>query len=116
MRVVFIAGPYRALSEWAVTENIRRAEVAAIEVWRAGGVAICPHKNTAYFGGAARDEVWLEGGRELVGRSDAVLCIEGWEQSEGARGEVEKARQCGVPVFRSIEEVAQWVASHRSDH
>src|SRR4051794_37208641 len=102
MKMVFVAGPYRAPDEWEVERNIRRAEALALELWRLGLSVICPYKNTAHFGGAAPDQVWLEGAKEAVRRCDAVVCTPDWERSEGARGEVELANELGMPVFFSV--------------
>jgi len=33
MRVVYIAGPYRAPNAWEIEENIRRAERIALHIW-----------------------------------------------------------------------------------
>lgn len=110
MKVVFIAGPYRAVSEWEVLANIRRAERLALDVWRLGACALCPHKNTAHFGGAAPDSVWLEGAQELLRRSDAVICTSDWEKSEGAQGEVGLARSLGIPVFVDLESLQAWLS------
>lgn len=68
MRVVYIAGPFRAENAWEIEQNIRRAEEAALELWRAGAAVLCPHTNTRYFQGAAPDHVWLEGDLELLRR------------------------------------------------
>jgi hypothetical protein len=109
MKLVYIAGPYRAPKEWEVLQNIRRAEELALEVWRAGASCICPHKNTAFFGGAADDSVWLKGDLEMVRRCDAILCTEGYENSAGTRGEVALARDLGIPVFEAFSELKQWL-------
>lgn len=111
MKLVFVAGPYRAISEWAVCQNVRRAESLSLELWALGLAVICPHKNTESFGGALSDAVWLQGALEIVRRSDAVVCTPDWELSEGARGEVELANQIGIPVFYTMDEVSQWVQS-----
>lgn len=111
MKVVVTAGPYRASTEWEVHENIRRAECLALQLWAIGVAVICPHKNTANFGGAAPDHVWLEGARGMVRRADAVVTLPGWEASEGALGEVELANQLGIPVLSSVEEVSKWLQS-----
>ena len=37
MKVVYVAGPYRASTEYQVLQNIRKAEEVALHVWRAGG-------------------------------------------------------------------------------
>jgi hypothetical protein len=57
MKLVYVAGPYRGKGEWEVVQNIRRAETLALAVWKLGAACICPHKNTALFGGAAEDSL-----------------------------------------------------------
>jgi hypothetical protein len=109
MKVVYIAGPYRGSGEYQVLQNIREAEELALRVWRTGAACICPQKNTAFFGGAAPDEVWLKGDQEIVRRCDAVVCTKGWTASIGATGEVELARRLGIPVFEEFEEFERWL-------
>lgn len=103
MRLVYVAGPYRASTEWEVEVNIRRAEAVALEIWKSGAACICPHKNTERFGGAADDETWLAGDREIVKRCDALVCVSGWQGSVGARREVEVARAYGLSVYETLE-------------
>ena len=67
------------------------------------------HKNTALFGGAAPDSVWLEGDLEMMRRCDAILCTDDWERSAGARDEVKLARELNIPVFFSIAEFETWL-------
>ena len=105
MKVVYVAGPYRADTELGVHQNIQAAERVALEVWKLGAVCLCPQKNTAYFGGVLPDSVWLEGDLELVRRSDAVLMIPGWEDSEGAKSEKVFAEECRIPVLESLDEL-----------
>ncbi len=109
MKLVFVAGRYRAKTEWQVFQNIRKAELLALELWRLGLSVICPHKNTEMFGGAAPDDVWLKGALEMVRRCDAVVCTPDWEESEGARGEVALAKEIGLPIFFSIDEAKEWL-------
>ncbi len=111
MHLVFVAGPYRAASEWEVEQNVRRAETLALELWKMKLAVICPHKNTEHYGGAASDSLWLEGAKEMVRRCDAVVCTADWETSEGARGEVELARSLGIPIFFDPEDMRQWQKS-----
>lgn len=110
MKVVYVAGPYRADSEYGVVQNIRRAEQLAIEVWKAGAAAICPHKNSALFGGLMPDETWLEGGMEFLRRSDAMIVVDSWEDSEGTKEEIELAKELGIPIFWEIDELKEWLA------
>jgi hypothetical protein len=113
MALVFVSGPYRGPGNWAIEQNIRRAEALALEAWALGAAVICPHKNTAHFDGALPDGVWLAGDLEMVRRCDAVVCTSDWARSTGARGEVELARSLGIPVFESITELASWLESRR---
>lgn len=103
MKIVYVAGPFRAPTAWDIEQNIRRAEALALEVWRAGTACICPHANTRFYQGAAPDEIWLNGDLEIVRRCDAVLTTHDWERSSGTRGEVELAHKSGIPVFHAYE-------------
>jgi hypothetical protein len=111
MKVVYVAGPYRAKTEYGVLLNIQKAERLALRVWLAGAACICPHKNTAFFGGAAHDDVWLQGDLEMIRRCDAIVCTEGWETSVGATGEVALARSLNIPVFENFGDFEQWLRS-----
>lgn len=104
MKLIYIAGPYRANCEYEVKRNIDEAEKAALWVWGHGGAAICPHKNTAFLGGALgiEDKTWLVGDLEILKRCDAVYAMAGWRRSQGATAEVEFARRQGIPVFEQL--------------
>lgn len=109
MKVVYLAGPYRADTEYEVHCNIEAASMMAFVIWRLGAVCICPHKNTAYFGGALSDDVWLEGDKELIRRSDAVLMMATFGTSAGARAESVFAIDCGKPVFYLLADLEEWL-------
>jgi hypothetical protein len=109
MKVVYIAGPYRAASEYEVVQNIRRAEALALEVWKAGAAAICPHMNTALWGGAAPDSVWLEGDLEILRRCDALLRVPGEYTSFGTGEEIKAARANHQPVFYHLADLVWWL-------
>lgn len=111
MKVVYLAGPYRADTEFGVHRNVQAAERVALEIWRLGAVCICPHKNTAYFGGALADSVWLEGDLELIRRSDAVLFMVGWSCSKGACAERAFAESIDKPVFHLLWELQKWLCT-----
>lgn len=109
MKVVYIAGPFRGPSAWAIEQNIRRAEELALEVWKLGAAAICPHCNTRFFQGAADDSVWLDGDLEILKRCDAVLMTEGWQKSSGATVEHGAADVWGIPIFYDAETLKEWI-------
>ncbi len=99
MKVIFISGSYRNGSEWGIQENIRKAEDAAIRLWKLGWVVLCPHKNSANFGGVCDDSVWLDGYLELVRRSDAIYLLKGWHKSVGSRAERKLADELGIAIY-----------------
>lgn len=109
MPVVYIAGPYRAPTEFEVVRNIRRAEEVAVELWRSGCAVVCPHLNTALLGGAVPDDTFIDGDLAILSRCDGLVTVVGWNASVGARAEVAQARHLGIPVLESWEEVRWWV-------
>jgi nucleoside 2-deoxyribosyltransferase len=111
LAVIYIAGPYRGPHAWAIEEHIRAAERLALDVWRMGAVALCPHTNTRFFHGVAPDAVWLAGDLELLRRCDALLLTADWEASAGARAERAYAERQGVPVFETLDALNGWLAS-----
>ncbi|KKM17552.1 hypothetical protein LCGC14_1674630 [marine sediment metagenome] len=102
MKVVYIAGPFRADSSWKIEENIRRAEALALDAWKMGYAVICPHANTRFYQGECDDRVWLDGDLEILSRCDAVLLALGWKNSTGACEEVKHANRNGIPVYERL--------------
>lgn len=109
MKLVYVAGPFRGPNAWEVECNIRRAEALALEVWRLGVAAICPHANTRFFSGAADDSVWLAGDIEILRRCDAILLVPGWSNSSGTRAEVKFAESNGIPIFTLVRDLKMWL-------
>jgi hypothetical protein len=112
MKVIYIAGKYRdERGEFYVRCNIREAERAALFVWQFGGVALCPHKNTAGLGGAhgIPDKTWLDGDLELLHRCDAIWLLPGWEESKGARVEKDFARALLIPILVDQADVLKFL-------
>ena len=108
MEVIYIAGPFRAKSAWDVEQNIRRAEELALTLWRMGYAVICPHTNTRFFTGAARDDIWLKGDIAIMLRCDAVMMVSGWERSQGAIKERALATLNDIPVFEDTIQLQAW--------
>ena len=112
MKVVYLIGPYRSDTEYGVHLNIQDAERQALQIWKLGAACICPHKNTAYFGGACLDEVWLEGDLEIMRRCDAVYCGVGDNRSVGGQAELAEARRFGLPIAYSFQELNAWLKAN----
>lgn len=117
MKVIYVAGPFRARnangtnSAWGTQQHVMRAMELALEIWKRGHAAICPHANTMFFQDSAgcADDVWLYGDLELLRRCDAVLMVPGWEKSQGATAEKEVAESRGIPVLLSMEALERFL-------
>lgn len=107
MKIAYISGKYRAKTEIELERNIDLAREYALKYWNSGFAVICPHSNTAHFGGAAPDEVWLEGDFEFLRRmnqdGDVIVMIPGWGESEGAKLELDLAKELGIQVIYEAE-------------
>lgn len=113
LQVIYIAGPYRADNAWDREENIRAAERLALEVWRLGHAALCPHTNNRYFEGALPDNVFLDGDIAMLLRCDAVLMTPDWERSIGASRERDIAIRNGIPVFETLAALRSYFSLFR---
>ena len=100
MKLVYVAGPYRAPTVWGVEKNVQAAQHAAAHVLTVPGLyPVVPHLNTRHMDGHAPDEVFLAGTMEMLRRCDAVLVLGTWTDSAGAKAEVEEAVRLGLPVL-----------------
>ena len=102
MKIIYVAGAYRNKTEWGLIENIRHAEKEAIKLWQEGWAVICPHKNTAHFGGLCPDDTWLKGDIEMLKRCDAIYMLKGWQKSEGANMELATAKNSKLEVIYEL--------------
>ena len=112
IKVIYVAGPFRAETAWGIEQNVRRAEEHALHLIKAFGLMpIIPHANTRYFHGLASDSFWLEGTLELMRRCDAVYLCPGWKLSVGSVGERREAERLKIPVFTHdrLDRLEKWV-------
>jgi len=99
MKVIYVAGPYRADSENGVFENIIHARREAQKLWHKGWAVICPHTNTMFMGETKPDLIFLAGDLEILKRCDAIYMLRGWGASEGAKCELNQARSDGLMIY-----------------
>jgi hypothetical protein len=118
VKLVYVAGPFRAMSNYvpghqdmfAVQENIMAAMKLGLEVARMrGAFPVIPHANTMFFTGAAPDNVWLEGDLEMLRRCDAVVFTEDYMRSSGAREEHAFAQRHHIPIFYTVAALRHWL-------
>ena len=123
--LVYVAGPYRAASRDAIARNIAAARQLGIAAAALGWFPVIPHANTAHMEldlPGLGDDFWLAGTLEMMERCDAVVLIPGWQNSAGTRGEIIRAEELGIPVFRTLDALPSasvfldWasVAGHRT--
>ena len=102
MKLIYIAGPFRAKSGWEVEHNIREAEELALIVAETGAVPVCPHTMYRFFNGVLPDQFWLDATLDLLRKCDAILLVPRWRESQGAKGERDEAMSLGIPVFNVV--------------
>lgn len=113
--LILIAGPYRSGTgddPQKMAENLRRLEAASWPIFKAGHLPMIgewvalPIWHVAggqKIGDALYDEILYPTAGRLIERCDAVLRIEG--ESKGADNDVRLARERGIPVYFSVEEI-----------
>ena len=99
MRVIYVAGAYRADSENGVFENIMCARRAAQKLWHKGWAVICPHTNTMFMGEDKPDLIFLDGDLEILRRCDAIYMLSNWRESVGAMQERKAAEEWGLEIY-----------------
>lgn len=112
--LIYIAGRYSG----NIQENIRKARQAAIRLWELGYTVFCPHLNTIHFENDCKCnyEDYVKGDLVILERSDALLMIEGWEDSKGAIREYEFAQAQNLPIFLNIEALEVWFNGKTTVH
>ena len=121
MKIIFISGPlttgWDGKDRNFILQNVLKAEAYQIALANAGIGAFCAHTHTSFHhekGSTASEKYYYELDMEFLKRaSDGVLAMPSWEQSRGAKAEVEWAIQNNIPVFYpnshiDIQEIVDW--------
>lgn len=112
VKVVYVAGAFRAKTQWGIKQNVDKAEAVSLMLWKMGYAVICPHTMTQHFQNECPDEMWLKGCLELLKRCNAIWMVEGWRDSEGSKEEFNLARELGLTLMGDIIQTdigATWV-------
>ena len=113
--LVYVAGPYTAPDVEGRSKNIAAAWALGCQVAALGAMPVIPHMNTAHMDVIQPWGWWIDATMELMLRCNAVLMMPNWQDSRGARGEHDKAKQIGIPVFYDVPSLAAWVAEGLKD-
>ena len=104
--LIYVAGPYRAATRDDIARNIDAARVVGISAAALGWFPVIPHANTAHMEldlPGLGDDFWLAGTLEMMERCDAVVLVPGWQNSAGTRGEIIRADELRIPIFRTLD-------------
>lgn len=103
MLKVYVAGPY---TKGDVAVNVKNAMDVANDLIEIGCAPFIPHlfhfQHIAY---PHEYDTWLKIDMEWLRQCDIVLRLPG--ESKGADLEVERARQLGKHVYRSVDEIVR---------
>src|SRR3990167_4416251 len=104
MRLIYVAGKYKADTQEGVAENIHHAARVGFELWEKGWAVITPHLNTTFSGIAEFAEIqmksmWLWGDLRIVEACDAIIMLDNWKDSNGAKVEKAYAEYLGKEIF-----------------
>ena len=106
MKIIYVAGPYRASNAWGVESNIRCAEEIGFQIAGLGAVPVIPHTMYRFFNGTLTDRFWLDATLALMRTCDAMFLVPGWRNSEGSVAENENF---AGPVFENFGDVVAWL-------
>lgn len=99
LKLVYIAGQYRANSPCEIFDNIMYARKVAMEFNVPGeSYAFCPHLNSMLMDGHAPDDFWLQGCIRVLSACDMIVMLPGWQNSSGSKQELSYARHLGIEV------------------
>jgi len=95
--LIYVAGKYSG----NVDENIAAARKVSIALWEKGHAVICPHLNTAHMeiDCGVSYEAYMQGDFNIISRCDALVMIENWRDSKGAKREHKYAESLGIPIY-----------------
>jgi hypothetical protein len=106
MPIVYESGPISGSTATAIAEHIHA--FAFMENWllREGYAAINPANDFEAAGlGGLEYEMYMQKDKAFVSVSAAILMLPGWRESRGARRELRWARQYGLIVAYSMEQL-----------
>jgi len=113
--LIYVAGQYfpstkeygekSGIMHWEMHKNIEKARAIGAECAMKGWMPIIPHTNTAWMSGIQAHEWWYESTNEQLRVCDAIVMVDGWEESHGAQMEHDEAVRMGIFVYYSTDEV-----------
>jgi len=94
---------------WNIDRNIHKARQTAIDLLENDFAYFCPHLNSYHFEQDCKAtwEDYLKMDLVILGRCDALLLLDNWTESKGAKTERGFALKHNIPVFFSIDNLKE---------
>lgn len=106
---VYIAGKYNDDNIIGCLDNIKKGLKAGATLMMHGYAPFCPFLDYQFqfFGNFSVADYKIYS-MAWVDVCDAVLLLDGWEQSNGAKAEIDRAYELNIPVFTDITALDTW--------
>lgn len=115
MKLVYIAGPYSASTHDGISANIAKARYAAVWLANHEVAYFCPHLNSGHFEiyADAPESFYIALDLRVLESCDAILMLDGWEQSKGATAEFAYTGELRIPRFEWSERdyLVEWATA-----
>lgn len=114
MKRVYVAGAYNAPNIIEALDNMRRGMRMSVRVLMAGYAPFCPWTDYHYRlmqreGEEVTRQMYHDQAIAWLEVSDAVMVMPNSETSTGTQAEIARAKELGIPVFYSLEELIKEV-------
>jgi nucleoside 2-deoxyribosyltransferase len=109
LKRIYVAGPYSATDIIQSLENITRGQRVATVLLLNGYTPFCPFLDYQLFlqlrhGEHITKQQIRDYSLEWLKLCDAMVVLDGWENSDGTKREIEFAQKNGIPTFFSIDD------------
>jgi hypothetical protein len=105
--LAYIAGPYSGANTFQTEANIFQARLTGEAVSRLGAMPVIPQANTAHFDHIHNHQWWYDATMQLMRRCDVVVMSHRWEESTGAKDELNEAEMLEMPVFFPYDDTGE---------
>lgn len=110
MKTVYVAGAMNSNNILGVLENIQRGIYYGGQVLQLGLAPFVPHLDVFFkmLGGEDLNipmQHYYDYTMEFLTRCDCMLVCPKFENSLGTKAEIDKAKELGIPIYYSLEEL-----------
>ena len=109
MERVYVAGAYSADNVIDVLKNIGKGEKACAELFSLGYAPFCPWHDKSFITDRPYDQFTVQQFYDYsmvwLAVSDIMFVLPNSENSKGTQAEIKKAKEIGIPICYSIDEI-----------